>query len=188
MTLSTGRLRSKLLAAVAAVILFTAAAPPLAGSGPSPVTVVVVRHAEKIDDGTRDPGLSEAGKARAQALVDVLAGTDIAAVYTTQYRRTRATAEPLAIDRGLEVQVREITRENMATWFDELDAEIHARYAGRTVVVVGHSNTVPEIVQTLTGREMPPMSEDEYDLVHIVTRTHTDPGDYVRARYGAVNP
>lgn len=182
-----GPLRPIFLAAVTAAALCVAT-PLRADPVTSPVTVVVVRHAEKADDGTRDPDLTEAGRERARALADALAETDIAAIYASQYRRTRATAEPLATNRGLEVQVREITGENLATWFDDLNAELHERHAGRTVVVVGHSNTVPRLVHVLTGRPVPPMTETEYDTLYIVTSDDHGPGGYIRARYGLAIP
>ena len=180
--------RPLFLAAFAAV--FTLAFAPVlhAGQAEGPVTVVVVRHAEKADDGTRDPDLTEAGRKRACALVDVLAETEIAAIYTTQYRRTRATAEPLAADRDLEIQVREITGENMATWFDSMVAEIHRDHAGRTVVMVGHSNTVPRIVEVMTGRDAEAMSEREYDRLIVVTSERPGSGRFLTARYGRPMP
>src|SRR3546814_4965489 len=57
----------------------------------SPVaTYVVVRHAEKVDDGSRDPSLTDAGRARAHALAELLRSRDVVAVYATDFRRTRS--------------------------------------------------------------------------------------------------
>src|SRR3546814_11474619 len=63
----------------------------------SPVaTYVVVRHAEKVDDASRDPSLTDAGRARAHALAELLRSRDVVAVYATDFRRPRDTAEPTA--------------------------------------------------------------------------------------------
>src|SRR3546814_5873078 len=63
----------------------------------SPVaTYVVLRHAEKVDDASRDPSLTDAGRARAHALAELLRSRDVVAVYATDFRRTRDTAVPTA--------------------------------------------------------------------------------------------
>src|SRR3546814_1202497 len=70
----------------------------------SPVaTYVVVRHAEKVDDGSRDPSLTDAGRARAHALAELLRSRDVVAVYATDFRRTRDTAEPTAAVHDLSI-------------------------------------------------------------------------------------
>src|SRR3546814_8741144 len=70
----------------------------------SPVaTYVVVRHAEKVDDGSRDPSLTDAGRARAHALAGLLRSRDVVAVYATDFRRTRDTAEPTAAVHDLSI-------------------------------------------------------------------------------------
>lgn len=160
---------------------------PIAGESPEdPITIVVVRHAEKTDDDPDDPSLSRAGEARAGTLLNVLADARVAAIYSTQFRRTLDTAAPLAGQFGLTVKIREIASGQATTYAYDLAAEIRARHAGETVVVVGHSNTVPQMVQALSGIPVKPIGEAEYDHLFIVI---LPPGDQdvrlIRSRYGA---
>lgn len=150
----------------------------------SPVTVVVVRHAEKADDGTEDPDLSEAGRARSLALAEALAGTPVAAIYTTQLQRAVATAQPLAAQAGVTVSIRPITAGEAEAHTDRLVEEILANHNGETVVVVGHSNTVPLIVVALSGLDTAVMTECEYDHFYLVSATGPGQGTVIHARYG----
>ncbi|MBV9772497.1 MAG: histidine phosphatase family protein [Gemmatimonadetes bacterium] len=170
--------------ALAAALL--AAPASLAGQGHAAgtTTVVVVRHAEKAADDPQDPSLSPAGRERALALRDALADAPVAAVYATQFRRTRATGEPLATRAGQAVVVRPATAANAATYARDLAAEILSRYRGRTVVVVGHSNTVPEIVRALSGKQVAPITDTEYDHLFVVQVPPSGPASLLRARYG----
>jgi broad specificity phosphatase PhoE len=119
-------------------------------------TIIVVRHAEKADDGTRDPPLSPAGRARAEAIARRLAGAPLSAVFATEYRRTRLTGAPAAALHGLEVEVLPgATPANVVA--------DRARASAGTVLVVGHSNTVPDIVAALCGCDVAPLGESDYD-------------------------
>lgn len=128
---------------------------------PAPeVAFVLVRHAEKGDDDARDPGLSGAGHVRAQGLARRLAGDTVAAVYASGYRRTQATAAPTAASHALEVRTYDASLP-AAT----LAARLRDAHATGTVLVVGHSNTVPSIAAALCACEIAPMAEDEFDRV-----------------------
>lgn len=120
--------------------------------------VVLVRHAEKASDDPRDPSLSEAGQARAQRLADALADAPLAAAYATAYRRTRSTAAPSAARHGIAVTTYDASQPAAA--FAERLRETHAE---GTVLIVGHSNTVPALAAALCGCEVAPMREDEFD-------------------------
>jgi broad specificity phosphatase PhoE len=156
-------------------------------------TVVVVRHAEKADDDPRDPTLTAAGRQRADALVGVLEDAAVSAIYSTQYRRNRSTVEPLAARLGLPVTVREIAASEADAYADALSREILARHAGGSVVVVGHSNTVPQIVRALSGQLVAEITEQEYDHFFLVV---VPPGGeregggarLFRLRFGAPDP
>ena len=118
---------------------------------------VIVRHAEKVPDGSDDPELTAAGRARAQAIADTLADTDVVAVYSTDTRRTRQTATPTAQAHGLPIipYAGEEPAQALATRL--LDA-----HSSGTVLVVGHSNTVPALAQALCGCAIDPIAESEY--------------------------
>lgn len=140
----------------------------MADRGP---TFIVVRHAEKLAEPPGDPGLDARGLARAEALARRLADTSLAAVYTTDYRRTRATVAPAAASQALAPRTYD-ARMPAA----DFAAQLRAAHPSGTVLVAGHSNTVPEIVAALCGCEARPMPETEYDRVSII---RTGPGGAV---------
>jgi broad specificity phosphatase PhoE len=164
-------------------LLFAFATDALAGVGPPDTVVVVVRHAEKATDDPKDPTLSEVGQARAQRLATALRGLKPAAAYATQYRRTQMTATPTALENGFEVTVRPIDASNEATYAADLAHEIRQGPPGRAVLVVGHSNTVPDVVKALTGIDPAPIADDEFDRVYVVTLPADGPARYVVLRY-----
>ncbi|MHA7101035.1 SixA phosphatase family protein [Roseivirga pacifica] len=126
-------------------------------------TFILVRHAEKGTDDARNPNLSEIGKARAEKLKVVLASTEIAAIYSTPYKRTEQTVAPIATSLGLKVQPYDPS--NMDIVVDVLKA-----HKGKTVLVSGHSNTTPIVANFLLGVEkFGWLKEDEYDKIFIVT-------------------
>ena len=149
--------------------ILIALALPMTTLAQSSTVVIVVRHAEKATDDPRDPSLSEAGQARAAALAKTLehAGLDVA--YSTQYRRTRLTAEPAAKAADIEVNVRPIDGSNAATYAADLARDLRALPPGSTALVVGHSNTVPDVVQAITGQAAAPMPETEFDRYTVIT-------------------
>jgi len=132
-------------------------------------TVILVRHAETApaEPGDRDPPLSEAGEARAERLANMLADANITAIYSTTFQRTQRTAAPLASRLGVEVTSVEPTR----THIDDMVQLLQARQPGDIVLVVGHSNTVPDIINGLAagGGALEQLDEDEHDALFIVT-------------------
>jgi broad specificity phosphatase PhoE len=135
-----------LLSALAAL---GACATATAQPAPTP-SIYVVRHLN-TPAGERDPDLLAEGRRSAALLAERLADKHIAAIYVTDYRRTRQTAAPLAARLGLTPIV-----------YDPADnpgliARVRAHEA--PVLIVGHSNTVPAIVEALGGTRPP-------DLVH----------------------
>lgn len=119
-------------------------------------TFIVVRHAEKAIDDPRDPTLTSAGVARAERLARRLHRAPLVAVYATPLRRAQATAAPTARDHRLPVTTYD------ATSAAEFARGLRARHAAGTVLVVGHSNTVPAIAQALCDCAIAPIADSEY--------------------------
>lgn len=130
---------------------------------PSGATFVVVRHAEKANDGTPDPPLDETGSARAQALAQRLAGTPLIAAYATSFKRTRQTAQPAAALHAIAV-----TGYDAAEPASVFAARLRARHDHGTVLVVGHSNTVPAIAAALCACAVEPLGDEEYDRIYTI--------------------
>lgn len=125
--------------------------------------VYLVRHAEKVNDGSRDPALSETGVARAARLARMLRDESIAAVYCTPTTRSRETGRPMARLAGIDVA--EYAPMDAAG----LAARIRSEQAGGRALVVAHSNTVPMILAALGGPTIPDLNEaDEYDRLFVV--------------------
>lgn len=150
----------------------------------TPTVVLLVRHAEKATDDPTDPNLSDTGRQRAQALVNVSA--KVSAIYTTQYKRTQQTAQPLADQLKLTLTKVEITKENSAGYAAALAKEIRAKHAGRTILVVGHSNTIPPIIEALSGLKVSAFDEaTEFDRLTILILPKKGPVEIIQARYGS---
>jgi len=129
---------------------------------PAPLTIYLVRHAEK--EAGDDPQLTPAGQARANQLAARLAKVKLDAIFSTDFQRTRLTAQPVATRQGLDIQS-----------YDPKDlpafaAQLQQAYAGKTVLVVGHSNTTPTLAGLLDGTNAyPAFAESEYGNIIKVT-------------------
>lgn len=155
-------------------------------------TVFLVRHAEKADVPGQDPPLSEAGKLRAEALARLLQSAGVKGVYTSQFQRTRLTAEPLAKRLGVTVSPvplsvkpsspREISDESIR----ELTKKVEA-HAGEALVIVGHTNSIPEVIRALGGDVVPKMDESKFDDLFVVTVYATGRAKVVHLKYGATD-
>lgn len=129
-------------------------------------TFILVRHAEKdLTQSTSDPDLSADGKARATRLVEMLQQTDIHGVYSTNFKRTQQTVEQVALAKSLAVTVYDAR--NTA----DIDAMI-TKHAGQTILVSGHSNTIPAFANYLIGEDKyQPMGDGEYGNIIVVSLT-----------------
>jgi 2,3-bisphosphoglycerate-dependent phosphoglycerate mutase len=140
-------------------------------------TVILTRHAEKAASPEDDPALTAQGKERADLLASMLEKSGVNGIYTSQYLRTRLTAEPLSKKLGVPVETVDASTTN------KLVASILTKHAGGTVVVVCHSNTLPEIVQALGGGTIPEIGDMEYDNLYIVTVYQKGVAKVVRMKY-----
>jgi broad specificity phosphatase PhoE len=144
-------------------------------------TVILVRHAERVDDAPDSP-LSDAGRARAQALADALVDAGVAAIITTQYQRTKQTAEPLAMRLGI-TPFEAAAGGDASSHARAIAARIRTEYAGSVVLVVGHSNTTPMIVEALGVTNAGEIADAEHDRMYVVV-IGPDGVRMVRSRYG----
>lgn len=137
---------------------------PLAAraQAPAPVTIFVVRHAERASTDADSP-LSEAGKARAERLATMLASAGITHAISTQFIRTKDTVAPLASRAGVTPVV------VGASDMNPLIEMLRGLPAGSRAVVAGHSNTINVIVGRLTGQEIPALEDSVYDRLYVVT-------------------
>ena len=139
-------------------------------------TVILLRHAEKATQPADNPPLTAAGRARAKVLADVLADSGVSAIFVTEFRRTAETAAPLAA--RIHLQPRVIS----AAEKQELVETIRKIQDG-TVVIVGHSNTIPVIVAELGGPSSVVIPETEFDNLIILTLGPSG-ASFLRLHYG----
>ena len=121
-------------------------------------TIFIVRHAEKAD-ATKDPDLSEAGHARAEALATMLKDANITAIYATEFKRTQQTAAPLAKALG-------ISPTNLAAK-DTAIVTAKLRTSNGNALVVGHGDTIPALIKTLGISEPINITENDYDNLFV---------------------
>jgi phosphohistidine phosphatase SixA len=124
-------------------------------------TLFIVRHAEKVDD-SKDPALSLKGRSRALDLAAHLKDAGIRSIYVTEYKRTQKTAEPLAEVLGIKP---EMTDKDLT----KFAAKLLADKSSDAALVVGHSNTVPDMVKALGVLVNWTIADTEYDRLIIVS-------------------
>jgi len=159
--------------------------PPAPRPAPAPTTVIVVRHAEKATGD--DPDLTEAGQARALALASTLADAHVAAIYSSPFKRTMNTARPLSEKIGVPITEAPIKLDDPGTYPKDLVNRVLAEQAGKTVLIVNHSNTVPAIVEALSGRPVPEITDTDYDNLFVVTIVPGGEARLVKAKFGAAS-
>lgn len=136
----------------------------------------VVRHAEKRVESV-DPGLTDEGALRAEALAHTLAPVALSAVYSTDTARTLATAAPPARDHELEVQLYDAS---------DTDAFVEqARALGGHQLVVGHSNTIGALVSAAGGDPGPAIADWEFDRLYVILLPVVGDPLTVRLSYGS---
>ena len=162
--------RGSALAAVASLLLLLAAA-----AAPAQQAVYIVRHAEKASDANEpDVPLSDEGKARAARLAAVLRDAGIIAIYSTDTVRARSTAEPLARAGNRMVRI-----------YSEVAvlADLLRREPESATLVVGHSNTVPQLIAALGVREPVEIGDRDFDNLFVVVMRSSGEPVLLRLRY-----
>jgi phosphohistidine phosphatase SixA len=159
---------------VSLLALLFVAVPVVSQEEFKPITVYLVRHSERADEPRQDPPLNEKGILRSQELARVLANGNIKAIITSQFLRTKHTAEPLS--KKLNVPVTSISLSlnpaNPRQISEQSTAEVTNKIlerAGESVLVIGHSNSIPDVIKMLGGDTVPVIDEKKFDDLFVVT-------------------
>ncbi|MEP7029173.1 MAG: phosphoglycerate mutase family protein [Candidatus Eisenbacteria bacterium] len=172
--------RALLLACLLLAPIPTGASPAPPGSDSTLTTVILVRHAEKNPHPPGgDAGLNAHGLLRARELARVLAGAEVSAIYASQYGRTQLTGAPLAEAISDSVRVYD------ANHLDALAARIRAEDHGRTVLVIGHGDTIGPTIEALTGQALGKPEPAPYDGMWVLTLREGGGFKLLRMKYGA---
>jgi len=147
--------------------------------------VFLVRHAERAPSPANqppsggmmgeDPPLSAAGQDRARRLAAMLASADIKHIFTTEYQRTRQTAAPIA--------ERTSVKPVMGAAKDPQPFVDQIQKASGNVLVVGHSNTIPDLLKRLGVNQAITIADSEYDNLFVVVRRGAGEPTLIRLRY-----
>jgi phosphohistidine phosphatase SixA len=170
-------------AAMAGRALAAEVAPDTAAAGRM---IVLVRHAEKAADDPRDPSLSAIGQARVVALTELLAPLPLATVLVTSLRRTRLTAEAAALAHGLTPIVVPFA-DTLQEHASAMASQALAPAAGAVSLIVGHSNTLPLIIEALGGPAIEIGDERYVDLFLLLPQAGSQPPWFLRASYGCTS-
>lgn len=138
-------------------------------------TIFLVRHADRASNAP-DSLLSDRGQERAECLARTLGDAGISQIYATEVRRTQQTAEPLA--HKLRLRTKVVAKANTRQLLSGLRSE-----AGKVVLVVGHADTLPGIVEQIGGGKIAPFGEEEYDRMIILPLVGTNAGRATVVRY-----
>jgi broad specificity phosphatase PhoE len=163
---------SKLAQIFTWILLVALSSSPLLGQ--SSGTIFLVRHAEKTSQ-EPDALLSEAGHKRAECLASTLQDAGIKAIFTSEIPRTQQTAEPLAGQLKLQPVV--VPKQELKSLVRMLRS-----HTGQNLLVVGHSDTLPEIIQKLGGGKVT-IGDSEYDKLFIVTFSSAGHASVTTLRY-----
>lgn len=139
-------------------------------------TVILVRHAE-INSG-QNPSLTVQGHQRAGALAHAVGPAGVNVIFTSEFLRTQQTADSAATQLGLTPVVLP------AASVDELVNQIKSDHQGEVVLIVGHSNTVPEIIEALGVSSPPTIADTEFDNLFIVHRHRFGQTKLTHLKYG----
>jgi broad specificity phosphatase PhoE len=157
----------KRLALFCLIPLFFAAA---ADAGP---IIFIVRHAEKASTGDKDPELSAEGQKRADALARILKDAQITSVFVTEFKRTQETAAPTA--KAANVTPTIVSANDVGVLVKKL------RAVNGNALVVGHGNTIPDLLKALGVAATVSIPEDDYTEIFAVIPGN--PPQFLRLHY-----
>jgi broad specificity phosphatase PhoE len=181
MTLRDSRFATALTAA-ALVSLVWLASPPVVAADRA--VIFLVRHAERADEGAggdqkkmmgNDPPLSKAGEERAKTLASMLRAAGIKRVYTTEFRRTRDTGAALATAEHIEMVT--TPAKDTRALLKRLNRE------QSPVLVVAHSDTIPDLLHGLGIRAEVKIGDREYDNLFVIVRNPGEEPTLIRLKY-----
>ena len=170
---------TSVIRAFAALLVFAPVVARAQGAAVGSTTIIIVRHAEKAAEPAADPPLTTAGAARADALTAFVRDAGVRAIISTQFARTRFTVAPAASALGLPVEILDARLTPRATADSLL-----TKHRGHTILVVGHSNTVPAIVEALGAPRPADICDAGYDNAFVVTVPASGTATVVRLHYG----
>jgi phosphohistidine phosphatase SixA len=185
-----GKMKRRYLQLSAIVLLAVFCHTALGQEEFKPTTVFLVRHAEKEDEPKQDPPLKKEGVARSQELARILSTANIKAIYTSQFARTKQTAEPLTAKTGVTVTALTLKPNpaNLRLIADESTTELVNKILqrpGESALVIGHSNWIPDVIKMLGGDVVPTIDEQKFDDLFIVTVYGKGKAKVVQLKYGA---
>ena len=145
-------------------------------------TVILVRHAEKAtNQNAPDVPLSAQGEQRAECLARVLKDAGIKRIYVSDAKRTQQTADPLAKALGIKPVV--VPAKDVNTLVRDVFYG-----TGGNALVVGHSDTLPQIIKRVQAGTIPPLGDNEYDGMYVLTVLEGSSTPVVKLRYCAASP
>lgn len=136
-------------------------------------TIFLVRHAEKESDGTTDPMLTLEGQKRAELLAKMLADVGVSKIYSSNYNRTKSTAEPLSKLLGVEIVIYDPKKqaELLKTIGESTDSAI---------LIVGHSNSIPQLCNLFLAKEAyQALDESQYDHIFVINKSGSTMSSYL---------
>lgn len=160
-----------------ALILCQAA---VAQQAPRASTVILVRHAEKAS-AAPDAPLSPAGQQRAECLAQVVKEAGIKRIYVSDVKRTQQTAEPAAKALGIKPVV--VPAKDVNTLVRDVFYG-----TGGNALVIGHSDTVPMVIERAQAGKVPPIGENEYDGLYVLTVLEGGSTPVLKLHYCAASP
>ena len=160
----------------AASLLLAALVAP--GAALAQKAVIVVRHTENAGD-----TLTETGRAQAERLATTLGGTGVAAVFSTDSKRTIATVTPFADTRKLKIQLYDTSAGPGRFDARPFVAKLRKEHPGEVVVVVGHVTTIPNLLNALGCPEPVTVPPLDYDDLYVVVPQKDGPATFLRLKY-----